>query len=333
MEISEQALVNANTIELHYWFDDETHTMNAFTQNQCEFEFLCIIKELSKIFGVQVKVETEPPKEGGLERIYQIIQENPKETLQFFSGVVGLLTVKLLITPLGEAVGVLFKKWAEQKFADPELIAIHKETAKVQLESLRAELELKRQKIEESKVIEKRRSNFFQQLEKYKKVEKVSAQLFDKHRTPVTDRHFVDRKNFPEFIMVSDEYEPEIHENAVIELISPVLKKGEYKWRGFYKGEPVSFSMKSAEFKTLVQTGQVEFKNGTSIDCFLEIRRKIDGEGNIQNAEFNIIRVNRYFDNDNPIETQEGKFHRQKKEGDNAQLKIFPQTPTSSESE
>lgn len=38
-------------------------------------------------------------------------------------------------------------------------------------------------------------------------------------------------------------------------------QKGNYQWRGIYNGEALSFNMKSNEFKTLVQSGNIEFKN------------------------------------------------------------------------
>ena len=53
-----------------------------------------------------------------------------------------------------------------------------------------------------------------------------------------------------------------------------VLKKGKYKWSGIYNGEVIQFTMKSNEFKTLVQTGQIVFKNGSSINCHLLTHKK-----------------------------------------------------------
>ena len=38
-------ILNENTIELHYWFNDDSHTMNAIVFNKCEYEFLGIVKE------------------------------------------------------------------------------------------------------------------------------------------------------------------------------------------------------------------------------------------------------------------------------------------------
>jgi hypothetical protein len=41
METSKISLLNANTLELHYWFNDQTHTMDAEAQNKCERELFC----------------------------------------------------------------------------------------------------------------------------------------------------------------------------------------------------------------------------------------------------------------------------------------------------
>ena len=42
------SVLNWNTIELHYWFNDESHTMNAIVLNKCEYEFLGIAKEIAQ---------------------------------------------------------------------------------------------------------------------------------------------------------------------------------------------------------------------------------------------------------------------------------------------
>ncbi len=104
--------------------------------------------------------------------------------------------------------------------------------------------------------------------------------------------------------------------------MSPVLKKGNYKWRGIYKDKVESFNMKSTEFKTLVQSGKIEFKNGSSIKCLLQIERKVNNEGIEQVFGYHIIRVDEYFENDTPVETLEGKKHRQKQEAEKLQFKL-----------
>ena len=122
---------------------------------------------------------------------------------------------------------------------------------------------------------------------------------------------------------MSDDLEPLEIEKAEIEIISPVLKKGKYKWTGYYKGEVISFNMHSNEFKTLVQSGEIEFKNGSSINCFLKIKRKIDNEGIEKIVGYDVERVHFYFQNEEPIETSEGKQYRRVKEAEKNQTRLF----------
>ena len=101
------------------------------------------------------------------------------------------------------------------------------------------------------------------------------------------------------------------------------LKKGTYKWRGIYNGESLSFNMKSNEFKTLVQTGSIEFTNGSSIKCLLRVNKSIDSNGDEKITEYDILRVDEYFKNTQPVETPEGRKYRQSKEAEKMQGKLF----------
>ena len=69
--------------------------------------------------------------------------------------------------------------------------------------------------------------------------------------------------------------------------------------------------------------GEINFKNGFSIDCHLVQKRELDENGNEKNKGYIVNRVNRYFVNDIPIETEEGRkilahelthIHQQKKD-------------------
>jgi hypothetical protein len=131
------------------------------------------------------------------------------------------------------------------------------------------------------------------------------------------------RASFNEYILSSNVLNPITDENAVIEIVSPVLKKGKYKWTGIYAGEVIQFNMKSSEFKAMVQTGKIKFKNGSSVICKLVINRKIDNEGIVKVTGYDVVAVDKYYENDNPIETPEGKLRRQKKEADEKQLSLF----------
>jgi len=237
--------------------------------------------------------------------------------------VVTALVTSVFITPISSALSKAAETFIEQLLEDEK--AKQQDDLKKQLEidNLKLEIELKKKQLHSNTTITKRKSNFYETLEKYPKVINVSLVIEDHAKRPLMKEYTVERGNFKEFILVSDKLEPTLIEDAVIEIISPVLKKGDYKWRGIYEGDTVSFNMKSNEFKTLVQTGKIEFKNGSSIRCHLEIEKKVDNEGHEQVTSYNIVRVNEYFENDKPVETPEGRLHRHRRSAGESQISLW----------
>ncbi|MFT6384094.1 MAG: hypothetical protein ACJAQR_000919 [Bacteroidia bacterium] len=308
-----------NTLEIHYWFDDESHSMNAAVQNRCEYEVLGIINEVSTLLGIHIEIETEPFGEGGLRKWLKVVKKGEKKSATVTTAVIISLVTVLLTTPIAKITEKAFDKL----FEDTELNDLQKEKLRLEIKKLKEESKNNIETIDFNSVIKKKKSNFYETLEKYPKVQKVSYKISDDLKTQETKDLIIERNKFGSYILTSDDLEPIEIDAAIIEIISPVLKKGRYKWTGYYNGEPIHFSMKSTEFKTLVQTRKIEFKNGSSINCHLTINRKIDNEGIEKIASYEVIRVNEYFENDKPIETNEGKKHRRKKEANEQQYDLF----------
>ncbi|RPD47974.1 hypothetical protein DNI29_11120 [Hymenobacter sediminis] len=319
LEENSVSLFDGNTLELHYWFEDGTHTMDAVVQNRCEHEFLSFIKTISASLGAYVNIETEPLAEGGIRRWFKIVydQENKKSTI--LAAVITALALNIFTTPIQKTI----EKVVDNIFEDEELKTLEKDKLKLEIEKLRQETRESNAYYIQNNIIKKRRSNFYELLGNYPKVSKISLTLEDNSKRPLLPEKTIYRENFSEYILESSELEPIELDNETIEIISPVLKKGNYKWMGIYKDTPISFNMKSNEFKNLVQTGLIQFKNGTSINCLLVINRRLDNDGIERITSYDIIRVNKYFENSKPIETPEGKKHRQKKEADRQQLNLF----------
>jgi hypothetical protein len=329
-------LTEINTLELHYWFTDETHTMNAVIQNKCEYEFLGILKEIAKTFDTEIIIETEAFGEGGMLRKFNIFSLKSDNQSALKLTLVSALALGIFVTPITTSILKTTEHIIDKIFEDEELKTLEKnkivsatekdkaetEKIKAETENLKLDAESKRQKLSENTIIKKKKSNFYEELDKYPKVNQFSIKSKNLNKKTVEDEKFIIRNKFKEFILVTDNIDAEIIDNAIIEIITPVLKKGNYRWIGIYNGEPITFNMKSNEFKTLVQTGKIEFKNGSSINCHVEIRKKINNEGVEQIVGYDIIRVNNYFENDKPVETPEGKNHRQKLEADKQQLKM-----------
>lgn len=323
MEKLQSSFLNSNTLELHYFLKDKSHRMDAIVQNTCEYQLLGIAKELAVKFNVEISIETCPLAEGGIRRWFKIVSKTENKSALITSALLIALLSAILITPLATVVSKATEKIIERIFEDKELKELEKEKLKLEIEKLRREIELKNLQLDQNTVIKKRRSNFYESLQKDSKINQISFIIEDEKNIPTAEENIVDRINFKDFILISDELEPIEKDNAIIEIISPVLKKGNFRWIGILNGEQVVFNMKSNEFKTLVQTGKIEFKNGSSINCLLTIRKKIDNEGIEKIVGYDIMRVNHYFENDKPIETPEGKFHRQKQDADINQGKLF----------
>lgn len=322
MEKIQGSYLNSNTLELHYYLKDNSHRMDAFTQNICEAQLLAITKELALRFNAEITIETCPLAEGGIRRWFKIISDSENKKAAITSAIITALLIVLITTPLSTTVSKVTEKVIERIFEDKELKELEKQKLKLEIEKLRKEIEINNLQLDQNTIIKKRRSNFYESLQKDYKIDQVAFILEDEENIPIAKENIVIRSDFNDFILVSDELDPIERDNAIIEIISPVLKKGNFRWIGILNGEQVIFNMKSNEFKTLVQTGKIEFKNGSSINCLLTIRKKIDNEGNEKIIGYDIMRVNHYFENDKPIETPEGKFHRQKLDADKRQGKL-----------
>lgn len=328
-----------NKIELHYWLKDNSHTMDAFTLNRCEWELINLLKEIASTIDIDISIESEAISEGGIIQNFRVAIRKCKE---------GSITYAVLMTLLTGSIGTPLSigatKLIEKLFEDDEIISLEKqkktveieETAaraeliKAQTENIKADTEKKNidnkiyaEKLANNTKITKRSSNFYEQVSKEKKVDKISINLVDAHKNISLKEITVSKSDFINFILSTNELETLIDENASIEIISPVLNKGNYQWKGIYGGETINFNMRSNEFKTLVQTGKVEFKSGTYIRCILEMPRIMNNLGEEIISSYNITKVIGFYNGISFNETDEGKKYIRKKEADKAQLDLF----------
>ncbi|MEG2254836.1 MAG: hypothetical protein RSC33_05875 [Vagococcus sp.] len=305
--------------------------MSAVVFNKCEYEFLGIAKELAAKLKLDIEIETEPLSEGGLRswlklKPNQTATNEPLSTRQtILIAFLTFLCTDVLLTPVTTTLQIATTKLIERFFEDPEIIKLkdekEKEQLKLDITKLKVETQHLCNTIDEN-IVKKKKSNYYAAIDDYKKVENVSLAIADNQKNIIQENK-ISRNDFEQYILSSDDLEPEINETASIEIVSPVLKKRKYKWVGIYNGEVIQFSMKSNEFKTLVQIGQIEFKNGSSIICNLITNKKISSEGEVKVMGYDVTMVEKYFENDTPIETREGKRNRQKKEADKQQYKLF----------
>ena len=314
------SILQANTLELHYWVNDNSHVIDAFVQNKCEKELFDILSEIANNLAVSISIETMPLADGGVRRWFKIVSQVENKKALITIALITAIATGIIVTPITSTIDAIMQNAIELIFEDKELKELQKENLKLDIELKNIEL-LRKQKIQNK--LEKKRSNFYAELDKGKNITQISLGAQNNNHQTIIPETFVLKNNFQSFIITSYDLEPEIIEGAVIEIISPVLKKGDYKWRGIFNGESLSFNMKSNEFKTLVQTGSIEFTNGSSIRCLLRINKRIDSNGEEKITEYDILRVDEYFKSTQPIETPEGKKYRQTKEAEKLQGKLF----------
>lgn len=308
----------ANKIELHYFFSDESHSMNALVRNKCEHNLLGILKEISTVLNARLKVETEAYTEGGLKERFVLLSNS--EFLRGFAA-----SVFHYVLPLEVDI---------EKTVSEE----NKEDTKQRIEKLRKELkEYERDndlKIDTENVetlfrnnlkIIKLKSNFYRQLSSCEKVTKFAVQRVNADGEYSGKANTINRKRFDTYMLIADTLKPETDEAAVIEIISPVLKTGSYKWKGIYvqTGKIINFYMKDEAFKNEVISQSIPFKNGTRIECTLESTRKMNEFGTEVVTGYSVLVVTKKLDDETVMEMPKVRTTSKKKETVLKQLDLF----------
>lgn len=296
--------INVNQIELHYFFNDDSHSLDAFTRNKCEAEFLFIVKEVLKTFDLDIKIETVVPQEGGLKELWTLIGNNNAQ----LSVIIGLLSLIL----------------SQMPYTDKELTQLQKENLRLSIK----EHKLKIEQLEENKPLPnkekediikyfnsdykilKHRSSFYETIKQNEKITKLTTSNLYNNKIVQTVKT-IERDDFHKYIKLENKLPVEIIDDAEIEIISPILKKGTFKWKGIYNNNSIDFYMKDKIFKESVFNGKESFSSGYNIKCVLEIKNAIDELGEIKVKSYSILTVlsKLEYDNNKTIEktTQQGK--------------------------
>lgn len=322
--------LNSNTVELHYHFTDHEHHIDAFVQNRCEHELLVLMKELTKYFEFEFSIETELTQSGGIRKFFKIkpndLSKKDKKQIDIAvrTAICTALITSFLINPLSIPATKIVSNLMDKIFEDKELAEIEKEKAKEELKSLKLDNIKKQQEIESNAQLRISRSNFYEILNEYDRLDSVEFLEEDEQKNKVIVYQRIPQIDFEKYIIQQDTLEDEVVENAMIAIVSPVLSKNtkNIKWRGYYNGELVPLIMKSEEFVTSVDEGLIEFKNGFIINCNMRIERekKKDDE---EKRRYIVTEVISYVINEKVFETMEGKRYKQAKK-DEADTQYLP---------
>lgn len=277
---------------IHYYFDDDSHSMNAFIRNQMEKNYLDIITEIARILGAEVKIESQAREEGG-------VKEN----------IIIILLAGNLLSYFAPSINDIVAYYATGGYAKDKLENRLKE---LQIERYEIENEVEKQKLQdliiektnklyESQKIRRSFSNFYKKAKQCEKLTQIG------YKGSKDDEIIIKRDNFSDFILDTSS-NIETDDNATIEIISPVLKEGKFKWRGIYKGEKIDFSMGDYGFKKSVIEKRHNFENGSTIISKLAIKNTFDEFGEkTKNTSYRVEKVYKIMKNDIIIKTNAGR--------------------------
>jgi hypothetical protein len=307
--------------QIHYYLANGSHAMDAFVRNKCEAELLAILQEICAIVGASIKVETVPSKEGGLRDFWKILGDNGlhiSATFTILTFVLGVINSGLSRVPVADSDKDAREKSIQELTIEEKKLSI--EEKRLALEKLRKEikegtlnketLESAAKAAEHNIKIQSRRSNFYKQLSNYEKVTAVGFSSLNSKSEQVILERTVPRSDFSKFILLDNSLPTETIEPATIEIVAPVLREGNYKWKGIYEDESISFSMTDADFKNSVHQELIAFQHGSCIKCVLQINRKVNEVGEVEINGYSVITVLEKSDGGIATETPQGKKHR-----------------------
>ena len=204
--------MNKEHLEIHYYFDDQSHSMEAEIYNKCSEQIVIIFKEIAQILDIKINIEIEGTRKGGLREFFTVIYKNANQPL--IAGIIPVIIIFIITY-------------------DP------KDT---QLKDL--DIEIKKEQLKEiysKKEISDARSIFYESSLKCPKIKEIEYSPYDQNNNLLKEKvKSVSRENFSKFIISKEvPEESEFDNDAVIKVIAPVIQKPKnqngLQWAGLYK--------------------------------------------------------------------------------------------------
>lgn len=297
-------LLDAKTLEIHYYLNDGSHAIDAKAFYTCQQELVGLIEFIAKQLNVPTQIKTTAEKkEGGVIELLQLCSENIS-VLHLLGAYIG----GLIAPGLKEVVKQRLVHWNTESMKSDEekyLEQLRRQEEILRLETSIASLEeSNKQKFSNEKTekaIQKRRSRFYTSAKSVEVIDRIEFGLkVDASSELYAWRIGVGRNEFDNYINQSTEIEPIDDLEAQIEVVAPVLKKGNRKWKGIYEKKEISFNMLDRGFLEDVLKRLVTFSNGSTLHCVLQIEQEIDVEGEIKPTCYNVLEVTGVSINDIP---------------------------------
>ena len=308
-----------NILKLHFYRNDELHVIDAFTRNECERELLSVIKIICTDLEIDATIISEIPEDGGFTEIWEFLGKH--------AGQLSLLIAILAL--IYSRIPVENSKLTELQIENLELDnEIKREELKQLMEksnSNEPEVDTVIKLVEHFQndfKINWHKSNFYRKLIFDKDITGVSFTGLDSNDKTTIPEKTVERNAFSSFVINTSEFPPLIDEEAIIDIISPVLKSGNFHWKGYYNGQIISFQMKDQDFKESVLNLEVDFNTATAIKCVLQQNRRIDDTGKVYVTLNKVITVLEVTASENTYETVQGKKYKKQRKENPIQFKM-----------
>ena len=265
-------------LEIHYYLENGSHSMNAFIRNKAERDLLDALNRIAFLYGVEINLETEAYTEGGLkEKIIAGVITGSGTLLLYFQS-----AINETFTYYATKQHILQNKQIEK--LDAEIRALNIENKKNELET----------RILEDKHTKRLISNYYKKIDGYNKVFEIGYKNLDSGI-----EYRIGKSQFKNFIL-EDETDEIVDDNADLEIISPIFKEGKYKWKGLYNGEVIQFSMGDTSYKEEVINGKQIFGSGSVINCKIVIKITYDEFGDEKRKSYSVKEV--YGKKDTPLD-------------------------------
>ena len=308
----------SNKLEIKYTFNEKSNYLDAFIRNRCEKEILTMVRSLADMFDVRLMVYTEPTEMAdGYREIWSIAGEDAR-----CISVIINMTMQILTRPTLSIGGQnRMQRTGEDEREMQREVALFRRELKLKAHGVPTRLV---SLLSSSPRFCKYKSNFFESIKGCLKVRKMTLRELNDRNRSRSGQLEVKREQFNQFILRSDELPPLKDQNAIIEIISPVLTDARYRWKGIYNksGAMIDFYMQDDEFKKQMVDDKIAFSSGMCIECVLEISRKLSELGEIIHAGYVVTTVVKTRFGKIEVITPQGKKHLRKQQAEREQLTL-----------
>jgi hypothetical protein len=292
-------------LEFHYYLADGSHAIDALRLNKLEAEAIDVFLYIAGQLGFDITLEATTATDGGYRQVWRFVK-NPKNaavTAILASTVVGGATVATSV--LNSLVAAAAQIWVAPSRPDPELENLQRELLKRSIEEKELDIEKKRRELQDAPPrtppsheheeefrptphrpplqldvrVVARRSNYYRLLLGDPRVDGVGLSWSRDPEGRLVEQKFIPRKEFVSYIVPVEPSEPRIVSDAFVEIVAPVIRSTDAKWRGVFEGKAISFSMRDADFKSDILRKGVQFQSGDAMNCILRISFKINEVG------------------------------------------------------